>query len=96
MLMLLSAGLRGNAGWRFLASLMIVAGLMLNRVDVSIISWARPADALSYTVHPLEYGFTIGLWAGLALVFYLVALYFPVFGEQAHSPASDWRQPTRR
>jgi len=96
MLMLLSAGIRGNAGWRFLASLMIVAGLMLNRVDVSIISWARPADALSYTVHPLEYGFTIGLWAGLALVFYLVALYFPVFGEQAHSPASDWRQPTRR
>jgi hypothetical protein len=68
---------------------MIIAGLMLNRVDVSIISWARPADALSYTVHPLEYAFTIGLWAGLALVFYLVALYFPVLGEHGHSPASD-------
>jgi hypothetical protein len=68
---------------------MIIAGLMLNRVDVSIISWARPADALSYTVHPLEWGFTIGLWAGLALVFYLVALYFPVFGEHGDGHASD-------
>ncbi len=89
MLMFLSAGVRENAGWRFVASLMMIAGLMLNRVDVSIISWARPADALSYTVHPLEYGFTIGLWAGLALVFYLVALYFPVLGPQAHGKSSD-------
>jgi Ni/Fe-hydrogenase subunit HybB-like protein len=89
MLMFLSAGVRENAGWRFVASLMMIAGLMLNRVDVSIISWARPADALSYTVHPLEYGFTIGLWAGLALVFYLVALYFPVLGSQPHGKDSD-------
>jgi hypothetical protein len=89
MLMLLSAGIRESAGWRFLAGLMIIAGLMLNRVDVSIISWARPADALSYTVHPLEYAFTIGLWAGLALVFYLVALYFPVLGEHGHGSAPD-------
>jgi Ni/Fe-hydrogenase subunit HybB-like protein len=89
MLMLLSAGIRGNAGWRFLASLLVIAGLMLNRVEVSIISWARPSDALSYWPHPLEYAFTIGLWAGLALVFYLVALYFPVFGEHGHGHASD-------
>ncbi len=89
MLMLLFARARENASWRFLAALMVIAGLMLNRVDVSIISWARPADALPYTVHPLEYAFTIGLWAGLALVFYLVALYFPVFGEHGHSPALD-------
>ena len=89
MLMLSIAQIRENAGWRFLASLMIIAGLMLNRVDVSIISWARPDDALSYTVHPLEWGFTIGLWAGLALVFYLVALYFPVFGGDGHGDASD-------
>jgi len=90
MLMLLSAAIRQNVGWRFLASLMIIAGLMLNRVDVSIISWARPDDALTYTVHPLEWAFTIGLWAGLALVFYLVALYFPVFGDRGgHGDASD-------
>jgi len=90
MLMLLSAAIRQNVGWRFLASLMIIAGLMLNRVDVSIISWARPEDALTYTVHPLEWAFTIGLWAGLALVFYLVALYFPVFGDRSgHGDASD-------
>jgi Ni/Fe-hydrogenase subunit HybB-like protein len=48
MLMFLSAGVRENAGWRFVASLMMIAGLMLNRVDVSIIR--QPAD-LSY-VHP--------------------------------------------
>jgi len=87
--MLLSAGIRENAGWRFLASLMVIAGLMLNRVEVSILSWSRPFDAPSYWPHPLEYGFTIGLWAGLALVFYLVALYFPVFGERGHGHASD-------
>jgi Ni/Fe-hydrogenase subunit HybB-like protein len=89
MLMLLSSRVRESVNWRLLASLMVIAGLMLNRVEVSIISWSRPFDAPSYWPHPLEYGFTIGLWAGLALVFYLVALYFPVFGEHGDGHASD-------
>jgi Flp pilus assembly protein protease CpaA len=89
MLMLLSARIRENASWRLIAGLMVIAGLMLNRVEVSVISWSRPFDAPSYWPHPLEYGFTIGLWAGLALAFYLVALYFPVFGEHGHGDASD-------
>jgi hypothetical protein len=39
--------------------------------------------------HVLEFVFTAGLWAGLAIVFYLAALYLPVFGQQAHGPASE-------
>ena len=79
---------RDNTSLRFVASLMVVLGLMLNRVDVSIISWARPQDAASYIPHPLEFGFTIGLWAGLALVFYVAAKYLPLF-PPAHGSASE-------
>jgi hypothetical protein len=39
--------------------------------------------------HVGEIVFTLGLWAGLALVFYLVAHYFPVFGQRAHSDVSE-------
>jgi hypothetical protein len=34
-------------------------------------------DAASYIQHILEFGFSVRLWAGLAVVFYLVALYLP-------------------
>jgi Ni/Fe-hydrogenase subunit HybB-like protein len=89
MVMLSFRSIRENTGWRFLAALLVILGLMLNRVDVSIIAWARPEDALPYTPHILEYGYTVGLWAGLAIVFYLVALYFPVFGDHGHGPDSE-------
>jgi Ni/Fe-hydrogenase subunit HybB-like protein len=82
MVLLAFKGIRENSSLRFVASLMVVLGLMLNRVDVSIVSWARPHDAASYWPHPLEFGFTIGLWAGLALVFYVVAKYLPLFPVQ--------------
>ena len=89
MVLLMFKGVRDNGTLRFIAALMVVFGLMFNRVNVSIIAWARPQDALSYVPHVLEIAFTVGLWAGLALVFYLVAHYFPVFGQQAHSGASE-------
>jgi Ni/Fe-hydrogenase subunit HybB-like protein len=83
MILLAFKGIRENASLRFTAALMVVLGLMLNRVDVSIISWARPHDAAKYFPHPLEFAFTIGLWAGLALVFYVVGKYFPLLGPSA-------------
>ena len=89
MVMLSFRSIRENTGWRFFAALLVVLGLMLNRVDVSIIAWARPSDAVSYWPHPLEFGYTIGLWASLAIAFYLVALYFPVFGDHGHGSDSE-------
>ena len=88
MVLLAFKAVRDNTSLRFVASLMVVLGLMLNRVDVSIVSWARPHDAASYIPHPLEFGFTIGLWAGLALVFYVAAKYLPLF-PPAHGAASE-------
>ncbi len=88
MLLLLSKSVRENTALRFSAALMVVLGMMLNRVDVSIISWARPAGSPSYFPHPLEFGFTIGLWAGLALVFYVAAKYLPLFGPTPHDGAA--------
>ena len=79
MVLLSFKSVRDNTSLRFIAALMVVLGLMLNRVDVSIIAWARPQDALSYIPHPLEFAFTFGLWAGLALVFYVCAKYLSLF-----------------
>ena len=89
MLLFSLRSVRQDNRWRFVAALMVVGGLMLNRVDVGLVAWARPSDALSYVPHVLEFAFTAGLWAGLAIVFYLAALYLPVFGQRAHSPASE-------
>ena len=89
MVLLMFKAVRENASWRFIAALMVVFGLMMNRVDVSIIAWARPADALTYVPHVLEIGFTVGLWAGLALVFYVAATYLPVFGQRSHSADAE-------
>ena len=89
MMLFMFKAVRENASWRFITALMIVFGLMLNRVDVSIIAWSRPADALNYVPHVLEIGFTVGLWASLALVFYVAGLYLPVFGQKTHGPDSE-------
>jgi Ni/Fe-hydrogenase subunit HybB-like protein len=89
MLLLLSKKARENTGWRFTAALMVVLGLMFNRVNVGLVAWARPHDAASYIPHPLEFAFTIGLWAGLALAFYVVAKYLPVFGPPPHGADSQ-------
>jgi Ni/Fe-hydrogenase subunit HybB-like protein len=86
MIMLSFKSIRDKTSLRFIAALMVVLGLMLNRVDVSIIAWARPHDAASYIPHPLEFGFTFGLWAGLALVFYVFAKYFPLFPPSQATP----------
>ena len=88
MVLLSLRSVRGSTGWRFTAALMVAVGLMLNRVDVGIVAWARP-DAASYVPHVLEFGYTIGLWASLALVFYLAALYLPVFGQKPHGGSSE-------
>jgi len=89
MILLMFKAVRENASWRFIAALMVVFGLMMNRVDVSIIAWARPADALSYVPHPLEIVFTVGLWAGLALVFYVAATYLPMFGQAPRNSGAE-------
>jgi Ni/Fe-hydrogenase subunit HybB-like protein len=89
MVLLMFKAVRENGTLRFIAAAMVALGLMWNRVNVSIVAWARPQDALDYIPHPLEIGFTVGLWAGLAIIFYLAALYLPVFGQQAHSRASE-------
>ena len=65
MVLLSFKAIRDDTSLRFVASLMVVLGLMLNRVDVSIISWARPQDAASYIPHPLEFGLIFGMWSGL-------------------------------
>ena len=88
MVLLSLRSVRENTWWRFTAALMVAAGLMLNRVDVGLVAWARP-DGAPYFPHVLEFGYTLGLWASLAIVFYLAALYFPVFGQPTHSNSPE-------
>jgi len=88
MVLLSFKAIRDNTSLRFVASLMVVLGLMLNRVNVGLVAWARPSDAASYVPHVLEFGFTVGLWAGLALVFYVAAKYLPLF-PPSHGTSSE-------
>ncbi len=62
----------------FGAALLVIGGVVLNRFDVSLIGWARPAETW-YFPHWMELAMTAGIVAGGVMVFGLVARYLPLF-----------------
>jgi len=63
-----------------LGALLIIGGIVLNRFDVTWFAMKPIGDQL-YTPHWMEVAIVIGVAAGLATVYSLVARYFPVYEE---------------
>lgn len=76
--LLLSARVRNSPRWLFIASLMVVLGVALNRVNVFLVSYQPPYAVRSYFPSVGEFAVTIGLIAGLMLVYRIVVTYLPV------------------
>ena len=76
--MLLSARVRNTPRWLFIASLMIVLGVALNRVNVFLVSFQPPYATKSYFPSLGEFAVTIGLVSLLMLVYRIIVTNFPV------------------
>lgn len=74
---------RQSAAGLFWGALLIVGGLILNRLDVSVIGQIVPTG--SYFPHWMEFAVTIGLLASGVVAYTLITHYFPVFKEDVAS-----------
>jgi Ni/Fe-hydrogenase subunit HybB-like protein len=78
---------RQNARSLFGAGVLVVVGVVFNRLNVSLIGWPRPADT-SYFPHWMEFAITFSIIAAGIVAYGLVAKYLPLFSpHRAASPA---------
>ena len=80
-MVLLFTKLRKKTGWLITASSLIIIGVILNRINVLVLSHA-PARVGSYFPSISEFLFTFGLIAGAMFVFRLAAKYLPLYSDQ--------------
>jgi Ni/Fe-hydrogenase subunit HybB-like protein len=76
--MLLSARVRNTPRLLFIAALLIVLGVVLNRVNVFLIAYQPPYVTVHYLPSIFEIAVTVGLGATLMLVYRAIATFFPV------------------
>lgn len=85
--------IRQSAAGLFWGALLVVGGLILNRLNVSIIGQMVPRG--SYFPHWMEFAITIGLLASGVVAYTLITHYFPVFEEEvAAEPVAAGLQAT--
>jgi Ni/Fe-hydrogenase subunit HybB-like protein len=75
---LLSARRRSNPRWLFFAALLIVLGVVLNRVNVFLIAYQPPYVTVHYFPSIFEFAVTVGLIATLMLIYRAIVTFFPV------------------
>jgi Ni/Fe-hydrogenase subunit HybB-like protein len=73
--------IRRNGTALFLTASLVVGGLILNRINVGILGFSRPADAASYVPSWMEFFITFGIVAAGVIAFGLVARYLPLFAQ---------------
>jgi Ni/Fe-hydrogenase subunit HybB-like protein len=77
-LMLLSTSIRRSRGGLFTAASMIVGGVLLNRINVFIVSYDPPVSASSYYPSLLEFMVTAGCVATIMFLYRVFVTFFPV------------------
>ena len=71
---------RNSAGWLFLASTVFVLGILLNRINVFLVSYAPPYKITAYFPAMGEIFITVGLIATLMLLYRVFVFILPVLG----------------
>jgi len=80
-MVILFSKLRKSTGWLAFSTTMVLLGVLLNRLNVLVISHA-PARVGSYFPTWQEFLFTFGLIAGAMFAFRVIAKYLPIFENQ--------------
>jgi Ni/Fe-hydrogenase subunit HybB-like protein len=76
--MLLSARVRNTPRLLFIAALLVVLGVVLNRVNVFLIGFQPPYVEVTYFPSIFEVAVTVGLFATLMLIYRAIVTFFPV------------------
>ncbi len=80
--LLLFKRVRKSAGWLFFASTLWVLGILLNRINVFVVSYTPPYKIVSYFPALGEVFITAGLISGLMFLYRVFVFIFPVLGKQ--------------
>ena len=78
--LLLFRRVRRSPGWLFFAALIFVLGILLNRINVFIVSYTPPYELVPYFPALGEIFITIGLIATLMFIYRVAVFIFPVLG----------------
>jgi len=78
--LLLFHRVRQSAGWLFFASTTFVLGILLNRINVFVVSFKPPYVIQSYFPSVGEIAITVGLIAALFFLYRVFVFIFPVLG----------------
>ncbi|MDI6858427.1 MAG: Ni/Fe-hydrogenase cytochrome b subunit [Dehalococcoidia bacterium] len=79
--LILLPSVRQSSGWLFGVATMVIAGVVLNRFNVSLIGLERPEGAF-YLPHVLEFVITISIVSAGVLAYSLVARFLPLFPKE--------------
>jgi Ni/Fe-hydrogenase subunit HybB-like protein len=77
-LMLLIPAVRRSRRWLFIACTMIVGGVLVNRLNVFVVGYRPPISEANYFPSIGEIAITVGLIAGLMLLYRFFVSYLPV------------------
>lgn len=80
-LMLLSPKIRQSRRGLFIASTMIVGGVMLNRINVFVVGYRPPISEARYFPSIGEILVTVGLISGLMFLYRFIVTYLPVLNQ---------------
>jgi len=89
LLMFLSAKVRNSAKGLATASLLVILGVVFNRLNVFIIGYKPPFEEKPYIPSLAEFALSAGLVAGLMLVYRLAVIYLPILQP---APAAQERE----
>lgn len=78
--LLLSSRVRRSPGWLFFASAIFVVGIVMNRINVFLVSYTPPYKITPYFPALGEVFITIGLVATLMFIYRVIVFIFPVLG----------------
>lgn len=88
MILLSIKRIRTSVSGLFISASLVIAGLMLNRFDVGLVSWKRPAWSTGYTPSWMEFALSFGVIAALILAYDFVARHMKLF-DHGHGHEHD-------
>jgi len=88
-ILLLFQAVRRSVLWLFLASVFIILGVVLNRVNVFLTAYQPVNPAESYFPGMGEIAVTVGLISALILIYRFVVFHFPVLPKQRNSSCAS-------
>jgi Ni/Fe-hydrogenase subunit HybB-like protein len=91
--MLLSSKVRWSAKWLGIACLLVILGVVLNRLNCFVLAYHPPYATKSYFPSITEFALSAGLVAALMLVYRVAVTYLPILEPAKRTDEPDGMEP---